>query len=132
MITDKEENIFKELIQSTGYDSAPKLMVKNVVNQLKSEEIKGLSSDYSLLPKWIWFSIIVLMICFSVFTFYQNPQSESIFLAVILQKLSFLTIDLSWFQGVQIGGMNKLIIVCLLPAVFLQFYFIKHYYERTI
>ena len=93
MIIEKEEKIFKDLIQSTGYESAPPSMVNSVISQLKKEQKESAAINATLLPRWIWLIMIFVLSFLFIFTFYNNPQAELFYLSDIFEKLGFLSFD---------------------------------------
>ncbi len=130
MITDQQENAFKELVKSIGYESAPDGMLSSVLNQL--EEEKSISSKPSvvIIPRWAWVIVAVLLIAFIAYNFFYCPTID----LGIISQLDSLQIPHYELQipKLFLDSINPMIVVTIILAVFIQLVLIKNYYERSL
>ena len=131
MNVNKEDLSFKEIIQSTGYNTAPENLIPSVIKRLEAQQASQLSRNASLIPSWIFIGIGILFIVafFNSGIIEGSTDSEVFLLSELLQRLSFLNIEfavldkINWFSG-----MPKFFYI-LIPIVAVQFYLMKSYCE---
>lgn len=134
MISEKQEQEFKDMIQSIGYESAPDHLVRSVIEKLEHERAQEISITHSLIPRWMWLSLGTVF-CISLVYFMSNYQT------IEYSFFKDFSYDLS-MPNMQFNGLPKLefefgklggIALCLLfPALLIQFYFIKGFYENRV
>lgn len=125
-----EDKDFKKLIKSTGLETAPDGILRSVLSQLEAEKLSQKPQSTSLIPGWIWISVIVLIVGIFINTFILNSSNpEFILLSELLQKMSFLKIEFNLLERVNLFEGMPAFFYVLIPAFAIQFYLIKNYLE---
>jgi len=129
MIMNKEDNTFKELIQSMGYESAPEGMVMSVLNQLSVEKERQTSSSPILIPKWVWILVIIIVLALLIYTILNPSNAEVFLLSEIIQQMNLFSFEFSFFEHIKIFQNTPKFLIVLIPILIVQFYLMKNYYE---
>jgi hypothetical protein len=124
-----EEKAFRDLIQSTGYESAPDGMVSSVLEQIESKKARNLSSVPSLISKRTWILIGAALICLIIYSFQSSPSVEFSLIAEFLQKIQVPEINLRLPENINLIGNTPKFLIVIIPVLIVQFYLIKNYSE---
>ena len=132
MISDKQEQEFKKMIQSTGYESAPDHMVRSVIEKLELEAKPAISGTQNLIPRWMWLGLGAAF-CISLVYLMSDYQSIGIDLfREFSYTFSIPEIQFTGLPELEFGRFGGLALCLILPALLIQFFFIKGYYENKV
>ncbi|NNF20329.1 MAG: hypothetical protein HKN67_00165 [Saprospiraceae bacterium] len=132
MVSNKQEKAFKDLIQSTGYESSPGSILTSVMDQLEKEKQASQVRDRALIPQWVFVLILIALFTFTGFSLYTIQDFNIPGLSNLFQISWDFNFALNGLPELGIGKTLPIIAVCTLPMILIQFYFIKRYYERSI
>jgi len=130
MIPDHQENTFKELIQSIGYETAPEHILNDAIKKLESEKSYSISSQYNILPRWTWPAIAVCFIIFTIIMYEQSVSWGFNYLPVQDFFASAPSFDSLEIPSLALGKLNYLTMLVILSAVMIQFIIINAYYRN--
>ena len=129
MISHMEEKVFKNLIQSTGYDKAPEGMANSILNRLEVEKSPQLANTGQLISNWVWIGLAVVFVGLFIITF-QNPSpGDSFYFLDDLQKISLPNLQFDLLDRIHFFEGFPPILFILIPFIAVEFYLLKRYVE---
>lgn len=132
MVSNKQEQAFKDLIQSTGYESSPGSILTSVMDQLEKEKQPSQVKESALIPRWVFVIVLVVLFAFTGFSLHAIQDFYIPGLSNLFQYSWEFDFSLRGLPKLGIGKTSTIIAICALPMMLVQFYFIKKFYERSI